>query len=185
MSDARLSGVFAALLCSAVLGGCASTTILTSSRDITRTDAASWTDYASLPVEMHGMVPGHSHMELASLFPKMAAPQYAALGALPLSNGGRHIVMYLNPSAMPADTALCGDSADFQAGDQHGKSAYVVGALCDGNDVVTRATARVLTAGSTPEQLAHNLDNVRIQLFYSLTPGSNHPYELYPGHMYN
>ena len=185
MFDVRRSGVCVAFLCSAVLGGCASTTILTSSRDTTRTDASSWSDYASLPVQIHGTVPGHSHVALAALFPRSVMPQYASLGALPLSNGGRHIVMYLNPAQTPSDTALCSDSADFQPGAQPGKSAYVVGALCDGYDVVTRATARVLTAGSTPTQLAHNLDNVRIQLFYSLTPGSNHPYELYPGHMYN
>ncbi len=185
MFDARRSHLVAALLCSGALCGCASTTILTSSRDTTRTDASSWADYASLPVEVHGTVPGYTHVELATLFPKMATPQYASLGSLPLSNGGRHMVMYLNPQQVPSDTALCSDSAAFQPGSQQGRSATVVGALCDGNDVVTRATARVLTEGSSPEQLAHNLDNVRIQLFYSLTPGSNHPYELYPGHMYN
>jgi hypothetical protein len=179
------SGLLAGLAVSILLGGCASTTILSSARDTSRTDAALWSDYASLPVEVHGTIPGHSRAELAAVFPKMDSPQYASLGDLPLSNGGRHIVMYINPSQVPADGALCSDTADFRSGQQDGKSAYVVGALCDGDDVVTRVAARVLTAGSTPEQLTHNLDTVRIQLFYSLTPGSNHPYELYPGHMYN
>ncbi len=177
------SGAAVALLSMTLLGGCASTTIL-SSNNPSRAQPSAWTDFASLPVQARGVIAGHSKADLLSLFPNQYPQQVASLGALPASIGSRHIVMYFNPAGVPASDALCSGGSDFRRGVQDGESAHVVAALCDGNTEITRLNARILTQNLTPAQLTVQFDMLKTQLWQSLTPGNNHPEQLYPGQMF-
>ncbi len=177
--SARLVGVLGL----ALLGGCASTNIL-SSANPSRASPSAWADAESLPVELHGSVPGVAPGELSAMFPRARPSQIASLGMPALPDAGRRIVLYLNPAQVAAPADLCSGAGAFQPGRQDGRSAYVVGALCDGRWVITRATANILTRGATPAQLRQNFDVLRVQLWQSLTPGNNNP-ELYkPSQMY-
>ena len=162
----------------ALLGGCASTTI-SSSANPSRAPASDWSDYATLPVELHGVVPGRSKAELAALFPPYHQPQYAALGDLPAANTGRRMVLFVNPATLPPTSDLCEGRGQFQRGVQPGESAYVTGALCDGTRVISTASGYVLTANMNPKDLAYNFKIIRDQLYQSLFPGANDPSRYY------
>ena len=149
----------------AALGGCAETTVISSSNP-SRDRPSGWRDFNTLPVVILGDVADHPHAELASLYP-------APAGSLP--DGGRHVVMYVNADRMPAKPALCADGAHFTPGVQAGNTARVTAALCDGNNEITRASGKVVTAGQSPRWLRKGFDVVRNQLFQSLYPGTNNP----------
>jgi hypothetical protein len=183
LQSIRRPHVASALLSMVLLSGCASTTIV-SSNNPSRAQPAAWTDYASLPVQARGVIAGHSKADLLALFPRQYPQQVASLDALPPSIGTRHIVMYFNPAGVPDASALCSGSSAFRRGAQDGKSAHVVAALCDGNTEITRLDARLLTEGLTPAQLTGQFDMLKNQLWQSLTPGNNHPEQLYPGKMF-
>ncbi len=157
--------LMAALPLIATLGGCAETTIASSSNP-SRDRSRDWQDFDTLPVTILGDVPDHSHAEVASLFP--AAPNGQV-------DGGRHVVLYVNAKHLPAKNALCSDAATFQPGIQSGSAAAVTGALCDGRREVTRASGTVVTAGQSARWLRSGFDVVRSQLFQSLTRGANDP----------
>ncbi len=177
------SGPAVALLSMVLLGGCASTTIM-SSNNPSRAKPSAWTDYASLPVQARGVIAGHSKADLLALIPNQYPQQVASLDALPPSIGSRHIVMYFNPADAPPADALCSGGSAFRRGVQQGESAHVVAALCDGNTEITRLNARILTQNLTPAQLTAQFDMLKNQLWQSLTPGNNHPEQLYPGQMF-
>jgi len=90
----------------------------------------------------------------------------------------------LNPAKTPSETDICNRSDAPFGGTQTGRYAYVVGALCNGNAVMTYATANILASGISPQQVAGHLQMVRTQLYQALTPGNNHPERLYSGRMY-
>lgn len=148
-----------------LVGGCANTTVLSSSNP-SRDAPADWRDYDKLPIRIVGSITGRSQAELASLFPS-APPQDADLG--------RHIVLYVNASQLPAKAALCSDPQSFRAAGQSGDAATVTGALCDGAREVTRASGDVVTAGQSPRWLVKGFDQIRNQLYQSLYPGTNDP----------
>jgi hypothetical protein len=171
--------ILAVLVPAASLLGACATTNITSSANPSHADVANWADYASLPVELHGVVPGRTKAELASLFPAYHPPQYAALGALPPSDSGRRMVLFVNPVA-PLDTdTLCAGRGHFERGVQQGGSAFVEGALCEGTRVISTASARVLTQDMTPKELAYNFAIIRDQLYQTLFPGANNPGRYY------
>ena len=148
-----------------LLAGCATTTI-TSSANPSHDRARAWRDYKDLPVTVLGSAPGWSQEQLVTVL--STSP-----GA---SNGeGRHIVMYVNPSQLPARDALCSQTETFRPGTQDGQSANVTGAMCDGTMVVTMATGRVLTAVNSPRWIKKDFDTIRDQLYQSLYPGANNP----------
>ena len=72
----------------------------------------------------------------------------------------------------------------FLPGAQDGSYAYVAGALCNGGSVVTYATAHVLTAGLSPDQVRGHLEMMHLQLWQALTYGNNHPELVHPSWMY-
>ncbi len=157
--------LMAALPLIATLGGCAETTIASSSNP-SRDRSRDWQDFDTLPVTILGDVPDHSHGEIASLFPAVPNGQ---------PDGGRHVVLYVNARHLPAKSALCSDAAAFEPGIQSGSAATVTGALCDGGREVTRASGTVVTAGQSPRWLRSGFDVIRSQLFQSLTRGANDP----------
>jgi len=164
-----------------LLGGCASPTTVLSSANPSRLPASDWTDYASLPVAVRGVVPGRTKAQLAAVFPAYQTAQYASLGNLP-STEERRMVLYVNPADHLADEGLCNGRSDFRRGGQDGNSAFVVGALCDGTHVVTRATAYILTKDQSSSELAYNFRMIRDQLYQSLIPGSNDPGRYFEGY---
>ena len=166
-----------------LLCGCVTTTVL-QSENPSKNRPPMWTDYWSLPVDVHGTVPGFSQAGLQAMFPQPDLQQFAALGALPVPDAGRHVVLYLNPSRLPPPEARCSDSDDFVPGPQAGQSAYLAGALCNGGSVVTWATARILTSGLTPDQVKQQLGMMQLQLYQALTRGNNHPELVHPGWIY-
>jgi hypothetical protein len=157
-----------------LLGGCATTTV-TGTTNPSGAQASAWSNYDSLPVELHGTVPGRTEGQLASLFPADPQPQYAAIGDLPLQPPGRRMVLYVNPARMPPNSALCSDSTVFQSGPQSGKSAYVEGALCDGPKLISTANGYVLAKDASPHRLAQNFGVIRDQLYQVLFPGRSDP----------
>jgi hypothetical protein len=92
--------------------------------------------------------------------------------------------MFLNPVRMPPDERLCEHGIKFSSGSQRGRYAYLIGALCNGSNVVTYAKANILAGGITSQQVASHLEMMRLQLYQALTPGDNHPERLYSGQMY-
>ena len=162
------------LVSSLVLLSCCSTT-LTYSANPSRANPEQWADYDSLPVELHGGVPGHDNAALSSLFAAPPPRQLASLDGLPISNGGRHIVIYINASALPAPPELCRESDAFQPGTQRGRRAAVTGALCDGGALITTASGYVLSAGQSSTQMRRNLRIITDQLYLSLFQGANNP----------
>ncbi len=148
-----------------LVAGCANTSILSSSNP-SRDAPRAWSDYDQLPVRIMGSIPGTSPTALASLFP--SAPASTA-------DGGRHIVMYVNASRLPAKPELCSGAAAFRAGAQPGDVASVTGALCDGNREITRASGDVRTTDQSSRWLRRGFDMVRKQLYLSLHPGANDP----------
>jgi hypothetical protein len=157
-----------------LLGGCALTTV-TSSSNPSRAAASAWADYDTLPVELHGVVPGETKAQLAALFPPYHAPQYAALGDLPRADTGRRMVLFVNPVAALPRAELCEGRGRFERAVQQGRSAYVQGALCDGGRVISTASGYVLTRDMTPKELSHDFATIRDQLYQSLFPGANNP----------
>ena len=164
-----------------LLGGCTASTSVLSSANPSRVPASEWTDYASLPVAVRGVVPGHSKAELAAVFPVYQQPQYASLGNLPPVEG-RRMVLYVNPADHLADGGLCNGGSGFRRGGQEGESAFVVGALCGGPNVITRATAYIRTKDQDSRELAYNFNTIRDQLYQSLFPGSNDPNRYFEGY---
>lgn len=156
---ATLAGVRALLL----VGGCANTTVLSSSNPA-REAPNDWRDYDRLPIRIVGSIPGRSQAELASLFP--AAPAQHA-------DRGRHIVMYVNATQLPAKPDLSGNPDAFQAGGQSGDAARVTGALRDGGRDITRASGDVVTAGQSMRWLVKGFDLIRNQFYQSLYSGTN------------
>jgi hypothetical protein len=169
---------FPALL---LLGGCAGSNTVLSSANPSRVPASDWADYASLPVAVRGVVPGRSKAQLAAVFPAYHAAQYASLGGLPPAEE-RRMVLFVNPADHLADEGLCNGRSDFRRGGQDGDSAFVVGALCDGSRVITRATAYILTKDQSPQALAYNFNIIRDQLYQSLFPGANDPNKYFEGY---
>ena len=164
-----------------MLGGCAASTTVLSSANPSRDPASDWTDYNSLPVAVRGVAPGHTKAQLAAVFPAYHQAQYASLGTLP-SIDDRRMVLYVNPADHLADQGLCNGGSGFRRGGQDGNSAFVVGALCDGPRVVSRATAYILTKDQSPRELAHNFLTIREQLYNSLFPGANNPDRYFQGY---
>jgi hypothetical protein len=162
-----------------LLGGCAASTTVLSSANPSRASPDDWADYETLPVDVHGVVPGRSKAELAALFPPYNAPQYAAVGALPAASSGRRMVLYVNPAPTMPTNDLCDGRQHIQRGPQQGESAYVVGALCDGPKVISTASAYILDKDQTPQGLAYNFRMIRYQLYQSLFPGANDPMRYY------
>ena len=184
MRSSPLTRPLAALALPALclLGGCASPTTVLSSANPSRLPASAWSDYASLPVAVRGVVPGRTKAQLAAIFPAYHTAQYASIGDLPASTEERRMVLYVNPANHLADEGLCNGRSDFRRGGQDGESAFVVGALCDGPRVVTRATAYILTKDQSPSELAYNFGTIRNQLYQSLFPGSNDPDKYFEGY---
>jgi hypothetical protein len=175
------NALFAAPASLLLPGGCAADTSVISSANPSRVPAAEWTDYASLPVAMRGVVPGRTKAQLAAIFPIYRQAQYASLGALPPAEE-RRMVLYFNPADHLSDEGLCNGRSGFRRGGQDGDSAFVVGALCDGSRVITRATAYILTKDQSPSELAYNSGIIRDQLYQSLFPGSNDPNKYFSGY---
>jgi hypothetical protein len=165
-----------------LLGGCSAPTTVLSSANPSRLPASDWTDYASLPVAVRGVVPGRTKAQLAAVFPSYHTTQYASLGDLPASTAERRMVLYVNPADHLADEGLCDGRSGFRRGGQDGNSAFVVGALCDGSRVVTRATAYILTKDQSSSELAYNFGTIRDQLYQSLFPGANDPGKYFEGY---
>ena len=175
---ARLALALPALF---ALGGCAASTTVLSSANPSRAPASDWSDYRSLPVAVRGVVPGESKAQLAAIFPQYHQAQFASLGNVAAPEG-RRMVLYVNPAENLADDGLCNGGSGFTRGAQVGDSAYVVGALCDGPRVITRSTAYILTKDMTPQNLAHNFNTIRDQLYQSLFPGANNPAKYFEGY---
>jgi hypothetical protein len=112
-----------------VLGGCTAPTTILSSANPSRVPAREWSDYQTLPVDVHGTTPGYSKSDLAALFPKYHPARYATLGNLPSAAAQRHVVLYVNPAYTPSSSQLCDEGEHFPRRAQDGQSAYVVGAL--------------------------------------------------------
>ncbi len=165
-----------------LLGGCAAPTSIISSANPSRAPASAWADYETLPVELHGVVPGYSKPELASLFPAYHPPQYASLGDLPAAHLPRRMVLYVNPAVVPSQATMCDGPAHIQRARQSGGSATVVGALCDGTKLISTATADIRTAGNDLSGIGYNFRIIRDQLYQSLFPGANDPNRFFQGY---
>ncbi len=161
-----------ALLAALASGRCTTTTVL-SSENPSKERPPQWTDYWSLPVVVHGAVPQLEPSGLAALYPGGTGGQQA----------GRRVELFINPAQLPTYMELCRRGEAFRPGGQPGGYARVTGALCDGDKVVTYATATILTAGLRPEQLRGHLEIMHLQLWQALTYGNNHPEIVHPGWM--
>jgi hypothetical protein len=164
------------------LGGCTLPTTVLNNANPSRAPAAEWADYQTLPVDVHGTAPGYSKESLAALFPPYHPPQYASLGEAAAVGTQRHMVLYVNPAYTPGPSQLCDGAAHFPRGTQHGQSAYVAGALCDGTRLITLASAKILTKNQNQTELIYNFNIIRDQLYQSLFPGANDPDRYYEGY---
>ena len=160
------------LAAASAVTACTNTSVL-DSENPSNNRPPQWTDYWSLPVDVHGAVPHFPQPALAALFPQRLTHQA----------GGRHVELFVNPARLPPNDALCG-GAGFVPGVQSGAYAFLAGALCNGASVVTYATANVLTAHLSPAQLRANLEMMHLQLWQALTYGNNHPEQVHPSWMY-
>jgi len=164
-----------------LLGGCTSGTTVLSTANPSRAPASDWADYDSLPVDVHGTAPGRSKADLAAMFRAYHPAQYASIGELPPSPE-RRMVLVVNPANTISAGALCDGRAHYPRGVQQGDSAYVTGALCDGQKVISTASAYILTKDQSPRDLAYNFNMIRDQLYQSLFPGANDPDRYYEGY---
>ena len=155
------------------LAACTTTSVI-DSENPSKNRPPQWTDYWSLPVDVHGAVPHLPQPALAALFPT----------ASPAPQAARRVELFLNPASMPPNDALCSRTDLFVPGMQSGAYAFLAGALCNGTAVVTYATAHVLTAGITPDQVRGHLEMMHLQLWQALTYGNNHPEQVHPSWMY-
>ncbi len=171
MSDA--SKLVLALVTASSIAACTTTTVIVSENP-SNNRPPQWLDYWSLPVEVHGSVP------------RIRQPVLAALFHDPPPHGGdtRRVELFLNPARLPPNDLLCSRPDLFLAGGQDGSYAFVAGALCNGESVVTYATANILTASLTPEQVRRHLEMMHLQLWQALTYGNNHPEQVHPSWMY-
>lgn len=148
-----------------LLAGCATTTV-TSSANPSRDNPDEWSNYATLPVTVRGNAPGTAATRLASLIrPTTPVPV----------TGDRRILVYVNPQSLPAPAALCSNPDMFRPGEQAGASAAVTVALCDGNQVVSTVSGRLLTNNVSDTWLRREIGAMRDQLYFSLFPGVNNP----------
>jgi len=170
--------VFAAVLPAALLlAGCG--TAIVSSQDPSRANPDQWRAVATLPVELHGKIPGRSESALASLFPQEPRPQYASLGPIPLADRGKRVVMYVNPSALPPPADLCSQSDLFQPGRQVGHFARVTAALCDGPTVISTDRGYALSRDQTEQGLRRSFGIMRAGLVAALKRDVTEPYQFY------
>ena len=165
-----LKSVLPALL---LLSGCEAATTVTGSVNPSRAQPSAWADYNQLPVELHGVIPNRTKPQLAALFPPAPLQQVVALGPVPVDAYPRRIVLYVNPAALPAPDDLCSNGAAFRRGGQHGESAQVTGALCDGKRLISRASGYVLTENQSDDGLRKDFQIIRDQLYQSLFFGAN------------
>ena len=165
------------------IASCTNTTIIDSENPSKQRPPA-WTDYWTLPVELHGMVPGQRLSDISAFFPRATA-NYAPAGGVQASrSGARRVVMYINPAGRLDPDGLCDGHAVYVPGSQEGQYAHLTASLCDDGTVVTWATSTMLTGGLSTSQVAGHLEAMRLQLYQALTPGNNHPEQVHPGQMY-
>ncbi len=162
-----------ALIAASAAGGCTTTSVIVSENP-SKNRPPQWLDYWSLPVEVRGAVPQLPQPALAALFPAPASASGAA----------RRIELFLDPARLPGHDVLCSRPDLFVPGGQDGSYAFVAGALCNGNSVVTYATANILTASLSPDQIRGHLEMMHLQLWQALTYGNNHPELAHPSWMY-
>ena len=168
-----------ALVALPLLAGACSTTISGSHR-LVSTDADAWAArWSSLPVEVHGTVPGPAQAALAQAFPRYRPSEYASLDGAAVSGPGDRIVLYVNASALPPTKALCNAPDQFSAGEQTGRRASVTGALCQGTVVVARADGYALSRGQSAAGLERSFGVIEGELFDVVQPGGNDPSRYY------
>ncbi len=168
-----ISRITLAAAAAATLAACTTTSVLVSENP-SKNRPPQWPDYWSLPVQVRGAVPQLAQPALAGLFRPAAPPQA----------GARRVELFVNPARLPPYEALCSRPDMFSSGTQDGSYAFVAGALCNGGSVVTYATAHVLTASLSPDQIRGNLEMMHLQLWQALTYGNNHPELAHPSWMY-
>ena len=168
-----------ALVALPLVAGACSTTISGSDK-LVSTDEDAWAaKWSSLPVEVHGAVPGAAQAALVQAFPRIRPSEYASLDGAAVSGPGDRIVLYVNASALPATTALCSAPDQFSAGEQTGRRASVTGVLCQGTVVVARADGYALSRGQSAAGLKESFGVIEDQLFDVLQPGANDPDRYY------
>lgn len=154
-----------------LLAGCGTTVV--SSRNLSNADPAQWQAAApTLPVELHGTVPGHSETALASLFPQEPELRYASLGPIALPAPDKRIVLYVNGTQLPAVSKLCSQSELFQPGPQDGHLAHVTAALCDGPAVISTVRGYALSTNQNEQGLQHSFGVIQAGLIDALEPGA-------------
>ncbi len=161
------------LVAASAAGACTTTTVIVSENP-SKNRPPQWPDYWSLPVEVRGTTPQFPQAALAALF----------RGPMPQQPGARRVELFLNPARLPPYGMLCSRPDTVAPGIQTGSYAFVAGVLCNGASVVTYATADILTANLTPEQVRTNLEMMHLQLWQALTYGNNHPELAHPSWIY-
>jgi len=162
-----------------LLGACSTRIISSQALDQTEPDVVDqdavvdmepgvwWARQYSLPVEIHGTMPGHSASETASLAQRTPPPDLKAPSTPSIADRTGRILMYVNPARLPEDDALCVESRHVGHTRQGGSDAGVTVALCD--DTKTLAVVHgVVEADASQSDIKSGLGTLQSALFWDL-----------------
>ena len=145
-------------------------TMITNHANLSGQAPAQWRDVARLPVELHGSIARRSEADLALILSASSSPLAAFNDPPPMAGGEKRVVMLVNPTNVPASTAICDTAKGFHSGIQEGPRATVSGALCDGRTVISVVTGSVPTKNQSSDELVASFGKVRDELYWTLYP---------------
>jgi hypothetical protein len=166
----RIGRVALAMISSTVLLTACTSTVLDSS-NVSQADPEPWAEaWASLPVDVHGSVPGYSQTELSMLFPSYSNQELASLDNWVPAVGKQRIVLYVNPITLPKLSGLCSQSDMFRPGRQKGRLAEIDAVLCDGTSVISTSTGLALSLDQSRSGIVKSFSAIEDELLYVLYP---------------
>ena len=131
----------------------------------------------TLPIEVHGSVPGSSPAQTLARVPNGtndAAYAQRPGGAQSLATT-RRIVLYIGGDTLPTNGTYCTASPVLRIASIASGKVMVATALCDGSRLVTTARREVAPKEVTANTMAHTLNRVKSFLLYGLSSSRAQP----------
>lgn len=126
---------------------------------------------ATLPVEVHGTIPGLSHAETVAHIPqgttarRFSAEQPTAPG---LTVAPR-VVLYVGGDTLPTNSSYCSASPELRSVHHHKDDVMLAAALCDGPRLIDRSRRVVNADHLSAADLDTTIKSVESQLLFGLT----------------
>ena len=118
---------------------------------------------ASLPIEVHGSVPGADASRTVARI-----PNGTNAGSLASS---QRIVLYVGGSTLPVNSTYCGVSPTLRSVRIPDDKVMMGAALCDGRRLVVTARQEFAPAAVTDTTMSHSIEELKTRLKFALAVG--------------